>query len=191
MADNKVKFGLKNVHYSMLTYNTSGAAQFATPVPIPGAVNLTLDPEGDKTSFYADDVEYYVTNDNNGYSGTLEIARVPDQFRQDALGDVLDTKGILFEDQGAELGHFALLFEFDGDQQATKHVIYNCTAGRTSESGSTKGESVEVQTESLSLTAKSVHFASVDKYIVKGKTTASTDSTAYSAWYTTVQQPTA
>ena len=38
---NKVKFGLKNVHYAVLD-ETDGAASYGTPVAVPGAVNLNL-----------------------------------------------------------------------------------------------------------------------------------------------------
>ena len=94
-TSNKVKFGLKNCHYAKATLNpTTNAVTFATPVAIPGAVNLSLDPEGDTEPFYADDMVYYTTTANNGYSGDLEIALLPDSFRKDILakyGDRLNS----------------------------------------------------------------------------------------------------
>ena len=36
-------------------------------------MNLSLDPEGDTEPFYADDMVYYTTVANNGYSGDPEI----------------------------------------------------------------------------------------------------------------------
>ena len=82
---NKVKFGLKNVHYAPLTVGEEGEITFRTPVAIPGAVNLSMDAQGDPSTFYADDMAYYVTTANDGYSGTLEIALIPDSFRKDIL----------------------------------------------------------------------------------------------------------
>lgn len=86
---NKVKFGLKNCHYAKATLDLdTNTMTFGTPVAIPGAVNLSMDPEGDNEPFYADDMVYYMTSANNGYSGDLEIALLPDSFRKDILRKV-------------------------------------------------------------------------------------------------------
>jgi len=60
---NKVKFGLKNVHYSVVT-ETDGTITYDTPESIPGAVNLTLDAAGESVQFYADDSVYFEENTN-------------------------------------------------------------------------------------------------------------------------------
>ena len=65
-TENKVKFGLKNVHYAVGTDNGDGTLPYAKPVAFPGAKALTMDPEGDSSPFYADDMKYYVSYANNG-----------------------------------------------------------------------------------------------------------------------------
>lgn len=187
---NKVKYGLKNVYYAVATIdNQTNTATYATPVKWPGAVELSLDAEGETTRFRADNVDYWVGVSNNGYSGEFESALIPDSFRVDILGDVQDGNGVLIEDAGAPTKPFALLFQFEGDQNATRHVLYNCTATRPSVSGKTTEEEIEPQTETLELAAVAIHNSSLDKDVTKGKVSA--DNTAiYNNWFNAVYQTT-
>lgn len=188
---NKIKYGLKNVFYALATIAADGTATYEAPVAIPGAVNLSLDPQGDNVNFYADNIVYWVGNGNAGYQGDLEIARIPDSFKTDILGYIEDAKGVLVEDMNAPIVHFALLFQFEGDEKATKHVMYNCTSSRASAAGATKADTIEPQTETLTITAASVYNSSLQKDIVKAETNAETDQTTYEGWTSAVYQPAA
>ena len=193
MAENKIKFGLKNVYYAVATIAADGSATYDTPVAFPGAVSLSLSPNGDTTPFYADNIAYWVGVSNTGYEGDFEIAKVVDSFKTDVLGYKTDNKSVLLEDANAATVHFALLFQFEGDQKATRHVMYNCTATRPSAAGSTKTETVEPETETLTLTATSIYVAGLGNGmdIVKAESIDSTDSTTYSGWFSGVYIPTA
>ena len=186
---NKIKYGLKNVYYAKATIAADGTATFATPVRIPGAVNLSLEPQGDREPFYADDVEYFVSISNTGYEGDLEIALVPESFETDVLKAVEDTNKVLFEEVSPEIIHFALLFQFAGDKKNIRHCFYNCTAMRPNVEGETKGENIEPKTESLSLRAGSIYDATLQKDIVKAKTKADTTDAVYNAWFNQVIVP--
>lgn len=184
----KIKYGLKNVYYAVATIATDGTATYATPVAMPGAVSLSLDPQGDNVKFYADNIEYWVGNGNTGYEGTLELALVPDAFKTDVLKYVKDAKDVLVEDIGAAIVHFALLFQFETDVKATKHVFYNCTCQRPSTASATKGEQIEPQTESLSISAASIFNDDLDKDVVKAECPSTADTTTYNGWYSAVYQ---
>ncbi len=186
---NKIKYGLSNVYYAKATIAADGSATYETPVRFPGAVSLTLDPEGERTPFYADNVEYWVGNANNGYSGSLEVARATEDFKKDILGFTLDTKNILYEDKGAPAVHFALIFQFEGDVKATRHVMYNCTCSRPAASGNTTGENVEPQTESLDISAASIYVPALGVNIVKAETTETTAAAEYDGFITAVYIP--
>lgn len=177
MAENKVKFGLKNMHYAVLNDGTYG-----TPVAVPGAVNLSLDPQGDSSTFYADDIAYYVSSSFSGYSGDLELARIPDQMREDLWGDTKNTDGVLVESVGTEPATFALLGQIDGDKNNRLFVFYNCTASRPSFGSSTIAESKEPVTETCTITV--TPRASDNK--VKAVTTDTTAEATLSGWFTSV-----
>ena len=51
---NKVKFNICNVHYALITVSEEGEVTFGTPVAMPGAVSLSLEPNGEPSNFYAD-----------------------------------------------------------------------------------------------------------------------------------------
>ncbi|MNW36742.1 hypothetical protein D3C74_137600 [compost metagenome] len=181
---NKVNFGLKNVHYAPITV-TGGVIEHATPVPITGAVEISLEPRGDMTEFYADDMLYYSASNNQGYDGTLSIANIPEQFAIDCLGEEKDaTDGVLTEKSTSKGRAFALLFEFDGDEKATRHVLYNCTANRPTVASSTKTNAAEPNTNELTFVAS----ARETDYAVKTKTTEQTTATIYDDWYKAVYE---
>lgn len=187
---NKIKYGLKNVYYAKATIAANGSATYETPVAFPGAVSLSLSPQGDTTPFYADNIVYWTGVANNGYEGDFEIARVIDSFKTDILGYITDGKEVLVEDANAQPTHFALIFQFEGDEKATRHVMYNCVAARPDTAGQTKNESIEPQTETLSLTATSIYVADLDTDVVKAEANAATDATVYNGWNSAVYIPT-
>ena len=197
MGANKVKYGLKNVHYALVTETVatdgSGAitSTYGSLKALAGAVSLSLNSSASKSVFRADDSDYFITYGQGGYEGDLEVARVNEGFLKDVLNLREDDDKILVEDSNAfkTVNYFALVFEFDGDQQATKHCLYKCSASRPNIASQTTGEngSIEPQTETLTITA--VPRADNDKYIHL-QTQDSTTTAVIEAWYSAVPVPT-
>ena len=181
---NKVKFNICNVHYALITVDEDGDITFGTPVAMPGAVSLSLEPNGEPSNFYADGYAYYTISNNMGYEGDLELAMVPESFRTDVLKESLDDNSVLVESANVETANFALLFEFDGDVKKIRHVLYNCSAARPNIESTTNEEEIEVQTETLAITA-----APLANGYVKARTGDSTTDTVYTGWYTSVYMP--
>lgn len=184
---NKVKYNLKNVHAAVLTESVvrnETVFTYGKPKPIPGAVSLALDAEGESSPFYADGIVYFRTVTNNGYSGDLEIALIPEWFRTEVLQEELDNKGVLTEkSSNAESVKFALLFEFDGDEKAIRHVMYKCTCSRPSLESETKEDTIEPGTEKLTITADPRSDG-----LVKARTGDDVDQATYDSWYEEVYE---
>ena len=190
MADtNKIKYGIKNCYYAVATIATNGSATYGTPVALPGAVSISLEPQGESEPFYADNIVYYTSVANNGYEGDLELAKIPESFLTDVLGYAADGNGVLYEDANAPAVHFALMFQFEGDAHAKRHVMYNCTATRPAVNGNTKEDSITPATETITVTATTIYNAALNKDIVKASCTP-TEATQYNGWLTTVYQVT-
>lgn len=185
---NNVHFGLKNVHYALITYSTAGVPSWGTPQAVPGAVSLSLAKEGSDTDFYADDMKYFHLAGNNGYSGTLEMADFPVKMRQDLWNQTLTSTGkLLVEYVSAQPAEFALMFEIDGDQSPERYCMYRCQAGRPDVASETKADSTEVHTQSCDVSIMPLIYpGNVINGLVYYRTTADTPSATYTSFYSSV-----
>ena len=184
-TENKVVYGLKNVHYSKMSIDETGKVIYAKPVAIKGAVEISLESKAELVSFEADNEVYYSAPGTSSYEGTLTLAKVPDLFLVDILGEVLDaTDGVQTEIDGAKTSNFALMFQFEGDNSGVRHLFYNCSASRPSVASKT---GKEIGTTELAFTASAKPAETVnDKAVVKTKTTANTTTAVYNAWFDAV-----
>lgn len=183
---NKVQFNLKNVYYAVQTGTTETPA-WSTPVHVPGAVTLTLDPQGNVESFYADGMVYYQSVANNGYSGDLEIARFPDQMLTDVwLFEVDNTDKVIVENANVEPKAFALMYQIDGDINNDYYCLYNCTGTRPGIGGTTNTETKTPQTRKSTISAVPLEDGKV-----MARTTADTLEAVKQGWFKKVYEPTA
>lgn len=152
---NQVKFGLSNVHYALWD---DAKSKYSTPVAVKGAVNLSMDPEGDSNTFFADNGPFWTSSTNGGYTGSLEIAASEKQMLVDLLGYELDDNGKLVEFTDSDPKEFALLFEVDGDPKRTRLAMYSVKLSRPSGEHSTTEDTKEPETETFDFTAIAREF---------------------------------
>ena len=89
-------------------------------------------------------------------------------------------------DDANTVTYFALAFEFTGDNTGKRYVLYRCSLTRPSIAGQTKADSVDVQTETVTITATPRLDAD---HLVSAHTGDTTTSAVYDAWYTEVYLP--
>ena len=181
--ENKVEFGLRNCYYAVVTVDESGRITYGAPKKLPGAVSITFDKSGDLIRFKADDIDYYTNANNQGYEGTLTLARVPEDFRTEVLKEKKTEKGVLIENSDAQTATIALMFEFQGDVKATRHLLYYCSVNRPSV-GSTTKDSGDPNTTELAMVAS----PRPSDNLVKASTSAGVDEETYNSWYTKVYE---
>lgn len=193
MAANRVKFGLKNVHYAIVTETLDPddgtiTSTYGEVKAWPGAVNLTIDAAGsDDTNFDADDGIYYVVQGrNNGYTGTFESALIPEDVETDVLGHAADDNGVIVENKDDKRAYIAFMFEVNGDADARRYLFYRCMLNRNSINASTiTSDGATPQTDTVNITIA----PRPDDGLIKTKTGASVDSTVYNGWFNDVYVP--
>ena len=183
---NKVKFGLSNVHIAKMKKGEDGTITYDKPFKIPGAVNLSLDAEGDNEPFYADNIKYFESFANNGYSGELEIAKIPDEFLKEILGQKIDGIGGVLENVNDVITPFAFMYQIEGDVTGTRFCYYNATVSRPSTEAGTTEDTKKPNTDTLSITTSSRE----DNGNVRYKLALSnTNKTEYNKFFDQVPEP--
>lgn len=189
MSQNKVTFGLRNVHIAYFNEEATTQPAWSAPVKVPGAVRWTPEVLGDQSTFYADDTAYFTVTANNGYNGELEMANISDQVLAEILGWEIDTNGMLVETSDATPKRFAIMGEVQGDKRNRRFVYYDCQASRPAKERTTKGETVEPTTDVLSMSVSPIEVDG--RMIVKGDLELSdTNATVYNSFFTSVYLPT-
>lgn len=182
---NKVKFGLSEVHIAPITYGDNNAITYGTIFSLPGAVNLSLDPAGESSDFFADNTKYFSDAPNQGYTGTLEIAKITDDFRTKILGQYKDSNGAIFENKDDAFKDFALGCQFEGDTTGTRYWFYVCRVSRSSIASQTIETAKTPVTDTLNLTISArASDGQVNGHLEKSDT----NTTAYNNFFTTVYE---
>lgn len=190
MAENKVNFGLSNVYYAILTEGDTNS--WATPVKVPGAVSLTLDDSSASSPFYADNVIYYQSFANNGYTGSLEMARIPEQMLADVWGiEENATDKVIYERANVQPKPFALLFQREGDDDSELVLIYRVIpTSKPTAGSSTIEDSPTPVTQSFEFNAPPLVTGAASQLgLVKATTGSNTPAATKTAWFSAVTVP--
>jgi len=151
MAENKVTFGLSGLHIAFQT-GTDDAPAWGAPIEWPGAISMSQAPAGASNILYADNIPYYVSESNNGYTSTLTVATIPRKIEEMIWGLKRDASGLVIEFADVEPPEFALLAQTEGDTTPIRLVYYRCKASRATEDFETKGENIVPKTKGINIT---------------------------------------
>lgn len=185
--ENKVTYGLENVHIAPIKIiGENGVITYGDVFRFPGAMELTLDTKGETASVKADNKDYHFMNSNEGYEGKLKIPHIIDEFATKILGEIKDAQtGVMTEKADANSTEFAMMFQFEGDKNKTRYVLYYCFASRPSIGSKTKN--------GTSTNERELNFKASPRpldTVVKRSITSADDKNTYDNWFTKVYEPT-
>lgn len=152
MAKNKVRFGLKNVHFCTYEVADDGTVTLGSPYHLPGSTELSLEAQSESADFYADDVKYWSGYSDNGYEGSLTNANFPDDFKTTFMNYVQLDDGGIGQIKGMKNKNVCIMFEGDGDKEKRRGILYNVALGQINRTYATVEESIEPQTAELEFT---------------------------------------
>lgn len=181
----RIRYGLKNLYYAIATEGAGGVLTYATPVAITGAKSIALSAAGDSMDEYADDVVWYHSDANQGYTGTLEFEDTADgdAFQAAVLGLTTDNADVVWESGKDQPKEFALLGQFSltgGTETGKRFALLRCVISRPELNGQTKESGITVQTNTVNLTV----MPRIADDLVKA--TCDSASAAYATWFSAV-----
>lgn len=152
MAENKVQFGVSNLHFGTYEVSDLGVVTLGTPFHLPGTTSITLDAESEENAFWADNVKYWTGYSDNGYTGEITNALFTDEFKTKFMNYITLDDGGLAQIKGQQNKKVYMMFESNGDIEARRGILYNVTLGQISREFATTEDSTTPQTATLPFT---------------------------------------
>lgn len=91
------RIGLRNIHYAVLTEDTTEALAYSAIKEIPGAITANVTPNVNTQELYADDQLWESDSALGAVDVALEIADLPLEIRAELTGATLNLDGVLVE----------------------------------------------------------------------------------------------
>lgn len=149
---NKVEFGISELHVGTYTVGEGGTVTLGTPYHQPGAVSFSPEEQSENNTFYADNIAYWSGYSGGTFEGDLEVAKFSDEFKTQFLGYVALANGGLANVKNATKPNVYIAFQVEGDAEARRVIMYNCSLGVIGREFATIEDSKEPATETLGVT---------------------------------------
>ncbi len=149
---NKVEFGISQLHVGTYEADDQGEATLGTPYHQKGAVSFSPEENSAQNTFYADNIAYWSGYSGGSIEGDLEVAMFDDAFKTQFLGYAALTNGGLANVKNATKPSVYVAFQVEGDAEARRVILYNCSLGAITREYATIEDSKEPATESIPVT---------------------------------------
>lgn len=141
-----VRIGLRDLHYALLTQDTSVGVVYEAPVKLIGAVSATISPNSGSDTFFADDGALETSANLGEIEVEINVGQLPLAAVAALLGHTVAANGTIMKSTGATAPWVA--FGFKSLKSNGKYRFVWLTKGKFQEpedSYETKGESTTFQ----------------------------------------------
>lgn len=167
MAKNKVEFGISQLHVGTYAVGANNAVTLGTPYHQEGAVSFSPEESSERNVFHADNIEYWVGYSGGTIEGDITVAKFDDEFKTEFLGYRTLTNGGLANVKNATKPSVYIAFQVEGDAEARRVILYNCSLGAITRAYNTITETKEPDTEALGVTAVGDNATGVTMAVLK------------------------
>lgn len=144
------KVGLEKIHIAKVTENTNSSYKTETPVPVPGAIEVNLEPTVQEAKLYADNGLYASETSISDIKVTMGIADLPTEIVNLLLGSEKAADGTVTTKVSDRAPEVALGFASNTSDGGEELVwLFSGKFKQPSENNKTKGESLEYTTPSI------------------------------------------
>lgn len=149
----KVMYGVSNLHVGTFETDSDGNVTLGTPMAVPGTVRITLEPDSSESVFWADNVKYWTSYNDNGFTGEIENALFDDDFKTAFLNYIELDDGGIAQSKYERNKDVYFAFQADGDTDNRRMIVYNVALGHIQREHATTEDTIEPQTATLPFTA--------------------------------------
>ncbi|MEX1122959.1 MAG: major tail protein [Balneolales bacterium] len=146
--------GLKNFYYAVLTDDAvEGTTTYSAPKRLGAAISLNETPTTSMNTLYAENGPAETASANGPTSAEVGVKDLSQEVRSDLLGQSINADGVLIQGREDKAPYVALGFQMTGESENDAFVwLYKGKFSRPTTAGTTKGESVEFSTPTISAT---------------------------------------
>lgn len=183
------RIGIRNLHVFKLKEDTTTKTTYDTAVSLPLVTEVGVTPQADSSDFYADDALKDAINVLSKYDITISLGDLTPENQSLLLGQPIDSKGVVFQTAELNQPYFAVAFEaLRSDGAYEYRQMFKVRFAPTEENYTTKGESVEFQTVSLTGTSATLNKPlSTGEHAFSNRVVGSAENKDITdKWYTTV-----
>jgi len=190
-ADNKVEYGLSDVHVAFMIDPDAEIPSYETPIAWPGAVSFVPAPQGSETKHYADNGVWWLSVANNGHTITLTMMHNPRGLSNRLVGQAMDDNGLMVEYADVTPPHFALMGQAKGSTTDIRFIYYDCVASRPTIEYATIGETTvpKTYTYTISVSPLRLMIEGESRLLVSAKRMAVDGLLEFQDFFRSVQLP--